>query len=370
MKIPFSSPGVTKKVFSSYDCFNFDFTLVSNQTDKEYAATTAGFLSCVNSVPPDNDISRINLENDDNGGTMLYGLDIGGTKMELVAYDHKHEKAYSKRIDTPADSYETFKSTIHSLVTETDNRFDTRGCIGIGIPGLIEPDSSKALVANIPEANGKNLQADLEFILDRPVKIENDANCFTLSEAIGGAGEGFDSVFGVILGTGCGGGLYLKNKLYAGKNNLAGEWGHTPLPFHAMELGGVDFPILDCGCGLRGCLDNYLSGRGLENIYQHYAGEKRTGKEIVQLYRHHDDHAEHTVNIFSELLACGLGSMTNVLDPGVIVLGGGLSNFDDLYDIVPPLMKKYTLKIGRLPEVRKACFGDAGGARGAAMLNH
>lgn len=301
---------------------------------------------------------------------MLYGLDIGGTKMELVVYDHNQEKIYSKRVDTPTDNYEAFKHTILTLVVEADTSLDTQGFVGIGIPGLIEPDTSKALVANIPCANGRNLQADLESILNRPVKIENDANCFTLSEAIGGAGEGFDSVFGVILGTGCGGGLYLKHKLYTGRNNLAGEWGHTPLPFHALELGGSDFPVLDCGCGLRGCLDNYLSGRGLESIYQHYADEHRSGKEIVQRYRHHDEQAGQAVKLYAELLACGLGSMTNVLDPGVIVLGGGLSNFDELYDIVPALMKKYTLKIASLPEIRKARFGDAGGARGAAMLNH
>ena len=301
---------------------------------------------------------------------MLYGLDIGGTKMELVVYDHQHKKIFTQRVDTPTDDYEAFQNIIYSLVTETDKSLNTRGCVGIGIPGFIDPNTSKALLANIPAANGKDLRADLEFILDRPVRIENDANCFTLSEAIGGAGEGFSSVFGVILGTGCGGGLYLKNKLYSGKNNLAGEWGHTPLPFHALELGGSGFPILNCGCGLSGCLDNYLSGRGLENIYQHYAGEHRSGKEIVQLYRHHNEHAEKAVTVYCELLACGLGGMTNVLDPGVIVLGGGLSNFDELYDLVPPLMRKYTLKIGRLPEIRKAVFGDAGGARGAAMLNN
>ena len=137
-----------------------------------------------------------------------------------------------------------------------------------------------------------------------------------------------------------------------------------------MEIGGADFPILDCGCGLRGCLDNYLSGRGLQTIYKHYSDESRSGQEIVQLYRHHDDIAEKTVATYIELLACSLGSMVNALDPGVIVLGGGLSNFDELYDLVPPLMKKYTLKIGRMPELRKAVFGDAGGARGAAMLNN
>lgn len=301
---------------------------------------------------------------------MLYGLDIGGTKMELAAYNDRQERIFSKRIPTPTNNYETFIHCIKTLIEETDEQLSVRGCVGLGIPGFIEPDSARAVIANIPCANGRNLLADLEFILNRPVKIENDANCFTLSEAIGGAGDGFDTVFGVILGTGCGGGLYLQNKIYTGRNNLAGEWGHTPLPFQAMELGGSNFPVIDCGCGLRGCLDNYLSGRGLEIIYQHIAGKLCEGKEIVQLYRHHDTDAEKTVKLYSELLACGLGTLTNILDPAVFVLGGGLSNFDELYDLVPPLMKKYTLKIGQLPEVRKAHFGDAGGARGAAMLNY
>lgn len=301
---------------------------------------------------------------------MLYGLDIGGTKIELAAYNDRHEKVFSKRIPTPTDSYDNFRQAICSLVTDTDQQLNTHGCVGIGIPGFIEPDTAKAIIANIPCANGQHLQTDLEVALNRLVKIENDANCFTLSEALGGAGSGFDTVFGVILGTGCGGGLYLQEKIYTGRNNLAGEWGHTPLPFQTFELGGANFPIVDCGCGLRGCLDNYLSGRGLEIIYKHIAKQTCNGKEIVQLYRQNDAHAKNAVTLYAELLACGLGSITNVLDPGVIVLGGGLSNFDELYDIVPSLMKKYTLSIGELPEIRKALFGDAGGARGAAMLNH
>ena len=300
---------------------------------------------------------------------MLYGLDIGGTKIELAVFNHDQTRITSKRIPTPTESYDEFRNSIKNLILETDAELNTRGCIGIGIPGFISPDTFRAICANIPCANNRTLQSDFEYLLDRPVKIENDANCFTLSEAVGGAGEGFDSVFGVILGTGCGGGLYLDKKIYTGRNNLAGEWGHTPLSYHALQLAGENFPIFDCGCGLKGCLDNYLSGRGLELIYQHYTGTACAGKEIVQLYRHHDDNAEKAVQIYCELLASALGSMINILDPGVIVLGGGLSNFDELYELVPALLERYTLSIGKLPEIRKATFGDAGGVRGAAMLN-
>ena len=300
---------------------------------------------------------------------MMYGLDIGGSKTEIVVYNGLHDKVFSKRVPTPTDNYAAFLQTIKSLVLEADDKLNTRGFVGIGLPGFIEPDSTKAMIANIPCANGKSLLSDVEYTLKRPVKIENDANCFTLSEAIGGAGDGFDTVFGVILGTGCGGGLYLQNNVYTGRNNLAGEWGHTPLPFQALELGGPDFPIIDCGCGLRGCLDNYLPGRGLQNIYEHVAGTPTDARDIIQLCRHNDPNAEKAVTIYSELLACSLGSLTNIVDPGVIVLGGGLSNFVELYDLVPPLMKQHTLAIGQLPEIRKAKFGDAGGARGAALLN-
>lgn len=299
---------------------------------------------------------------------MFYGLDIGGTKIELTAFED-NTSLFTKRVPTPTESYTEFKAAIKELVMETDQKLNSRGTIGIGIPGFIAPDTGKAQCANVPCTNDKPLQCDLELILDRPIKIENDANCFTLSEARGGAAEGFSSVFGVILGTGCGGGFYLNNSLYTGSNNLAGEWGHTPLPYHVFELAGPSFPIVPCGCGLRGCIDNYLSGRGLELIYKYLTDDVKCGKDIVQAYRRHDQGAAKTVEIYCELLASSLGSMINTFDPGVIVLGGGLSNFEELYELIPPLLKKYTLKTSALPEIRKAVFGDSGGVRGAAMLN-
>ncbi|WP_263080384.1 ROK family protein [Endozoicomonas sp. Mp262] len=300
---------------------------------------------------------------------MLYGLDIGGTKIELTAFEDNNN-VFTKRIPTPTESYTDFKAAIKQLVTDTDLELNSRGTVGIGIPGFIEPHTGKARCANIPCANDKLLQCDLEMILDRSVKIENDANCFVLSEARGGAAEGFSSAFGVILGTGCGGGFYLNNKLYTGCNNLAGEWGHTPLPYSIFELAGQNFPIVKCGCGLKGCIDNYLSGRGLELIYRYLTDEDKKGKEIVQSYRRHAPDAAKAVEIYCELLANGLGGIINTFDPGVIVFGGGLSNFDELYELIPSMLKQHTLKTSKLPEIRKAVFGDAGGARGAALLNH
>ena len=299
---------------------------------------------------------------------MLYGLDIGGTKIELSAFDN-NQCVLSKRVATPIDSYTAFNSAIKQLVTEADETLSCRGTVGIGIPGYIQPDSGRARCSNVPCANDKLLHCDLELTLDRQVSIENDANCFALSEAIGGAGEGFSSVFGVILGTGCGGGFFLDGKLYSGHNNLSGEWGHTPLPYSVFDIAGKDFPIIQCGCGLYGCLDNYLSGRGLELIYHYLTGTGKKGKDIVQAYRRHDTETVRAVEIYCELLANGLGGMVNTIDPGVIVLGGGLSNFDELYELLPPLLANHTLKTTRLPEIRKAVFGDSSGVRGAAMLN-
>ena len=300
---------------------------------------------------------------------MLYGLDIGGTKMELAVFDNDQNKVSSKRVTTPTDCYRSFKDAIKELVLETDKEFNTHGSLGVGIPGFLNPATGKAHCANIPCANDQPLKSDLELILDRCVKIENDANCFALSEAIGGAGHESKAVLGVILGTGVGGGIVLNKKLHTGHNNLAGELGHTPLPYHLYQLVTDDFPIVNCGCGMKGCVDNYLSGRGLETIYKYCSDTKLPAKEIVQLYRRQEDHAEKAVQIFNELLASHLGALINIIDPGVIVLGGGLSNFDEIYEHIPSLLSKYTLGNSELPELRKACFGDSGGVRGAAMLN-
>ena len=300
---------------------------------------------------------------------MLYGLDIGGTKIELAVFNQQQQLITSTRIPTPTESYNTFLSCIEQLVNNMDNELSVQGKVGIGIPGFIHPGTGLAQCANVPCTNGKPLQADLEKILKRPVKIENDANCFALSEAIGGAGDDSGTVLGLILGTGFGGGIVMEKKLHDGENNLAGEVGHTPLPWRVFQLAGDDFPIVQCGCGMHGCLDSYLSGRGLELIYQHFSKQPLKGKEIVDLYRSSDATAKKAIDVYCELLASSLGSLINTLDPGSIVLGGGLSNFSELYQLLPPLLPKYALNNGQLPDIKKAVFGDSGGVRGAAMLN-
>ena len=299
---------------------------------------------------------------------MLYGLDIGGTKIELAAFHNNHQ-ILTRRVATPTHCYHAFKSTIQTLVFETDTELKTRGTVGIGLPGIIDPISLKSYCANIPCANNQNLIADLEFVLDRPVRIENDANCFILSESHGGSAAGFNTALGIILGTGCGGGLYINGKLHKGRNNTAGEWGHVPLPYNIYDIGGKDFPIIECGCGRKGCLDSYLSARGLELLHQHYFDTQLTAKDIINTYQQQNNEAIKTVHVYCELLACSLASLVNTMDPDIVVVGGGLSNFDNLYQLLPDLLDKYTLPLNRLPEIRKAIYGDSSGVRGAALLN-
>lgn len=299
---------------------------------------------------------------------MLYGLDIGGTKIELSAFD-QGDHVLTERIATPTHCYHSFKNSIRTLVNDADKILKTRGSVGIGIPGVINPNSLKAFCANIPCTHNRDLVADLEFTLDRPISIENDANCFTLSEALGGAGNNFETVLGIILGTGCGGGFYARGSLLKGCNNMVGEWGHCPLPYNIFDIAGSDFPIEECGCGRMGCLESYLSARGMENLHKHYCSENLRASDIVTAFQQKDAKAIKTVEVYCELLASSLASLIKILDPHVIVLGGGLSNFDDLYRLLPKYLNKYCLPQTGIPKIRKAIYGDTSGVRGAALLN-
>ncbi|PJE78366.1 N-acetyl-D-glucosamine kinase [invertebrate metagenome] len=300
---------------------------------------------------------------------MLYGLDIGGTKIEFVAYD-KQKKCLSQQVRTPTNDYDVFKETLSQLITSADKQFNEPGTIGIGLPGFVDPDTDLVYCANVPCLNNRSLAKDLGQYLRRPVKIENDANCFVLSEATGGSASNYRSAFGIILGTGCGGGFMIDGQLHQGSRCLAGEWGHTPLPFHVYQIAGQDFPIIPCSCGLKGCLDNYLSGRGLATIYNYYSHHHLTGKEVISAYYQKDSAAIKSIDVYCELLACSLSTVINTVDPDIIVVGGGLSNFSELYQRIPPLLEKYTIKSGHIPDFSPASFGSEGGARGAAMLNY
>ncbi|MGB7996982.1 MAG: N-acetylglucosamine kinase [Photobacterium halotolerans] len=300
---------------------------------------------------------------------MYYGFDVGGTKIEFGAFNEKLERVATERVPTPGDDYEALIDTLVELIRKADERFDCKGKIGIGIPGMEDAENGTVLTSNIPAAKGRHLRRDLESRLGRTVSIDNDANCFALSEAWDEALRDEPSVLGLILGTGFGGGLVFNGKVFSGKNHVAGELGHTRLPIDAWFHLGEKAPLFQCGCDNKGCIDNYLSGRGFEQLYAHYFGEKVPAVEIIKHYNQGEAKAVEHVERFVELLAICLGNLLTGLDPHVVVLGGGLSNFELLYDELPKRLPKHLLSVARVPKIIKAKHGDAGGVRGAAFLN-
>lgn len=299
---------------------------------------------------------------------MLYGLDISTTSIELAAYDNG-QQILGRKVTTPTYCYHAFRKTIKDLVLGADQELKSRGAVGISMPGMIHPDTLKSFCTNIPCANNQNLVADIEFILDRPVQIQNNTNCFTLSECTGGPGTGVNIVLGVELRDGCGCGLISHGKLHKGRNNMAGEWGHTPLPFNIFDIGGKDFPIFQCHCGKKGCLDQYLSNRGLERIHQYFTDEQRSAAEILSMAFEQNPGIQKTVDIFYRLLATSLVNMINTLDPDMIILGGIVTNDKLLLEKLPGLLCEYSLPSSRLPKICTSAYGDSSCVYGAALLN-
>ncbi|MGL5605145.1 MAG: N-acetylglucosamine kinase [Plesiomonas sp.] len=301
---------------------------------------------------------------------MYYGFDIGGTKIEFGAFDTDLVRVMRERVTTPSDSYDDFLATIVNLVRAADAKLGAEGKIGIGIPGIADVDTGKLLTSNIPAAMGQTLKHDLEALLDREVRIENDANCFALSEAWDDDLREYPSVLGLILGTGVGGGIVINGKVHAGRANIAGEVGHIRLPYDALKLLGMEnAPIFSCGCKKMGCIDNYLSGRGFELLYAHYFAEKLSAQEIIEHYYAGERRALQHVDRFMDLLAICLGNILTALDPHVVVIGGGLSNFALIYEELPKRLPEHLLNVAKVPRIIKARHGDAGGVRGAAFLH-
>ena len=299
---------------------------------------------------------------------MLYGLDINTSTIELAAYD-KDQQILNRKVATPTHCYHAFRKSIKDLVFGVDQELQSRGAVGIGMPGMINPDTLKSFCTNIPCANNQNLVADIEFILDRPARIQNNANCFTLSECTDGPGTGADIVLGVDLRDGCGCGLIAHGKLHKGRNNMAGEWGHTPLPYNIFEIAGNDFPVFQCHCGKQGCLDQYLSRRGLERIHQYFTDEQKTVIEILDTPPGENPQIQKTLETFYRLLASSLVSIINTLDPDRIILGGIATNNELLQKNLPELLCEYSLPSSQLPEICLPAYGDFSYARGAALLN-
>lgn len=301
---------------------------------------------------------------------MYYGFDVGGTKIEFGAFNSQLERVATERVATPTDDYALLVDTIAALIEKYDQQFGVEGTIGLGLPGMEDADSATVLTVNIPSANGKPLRADLEAKIGRQVKIENDANCFALSEAWDDELKQAPSVMGLILGTGFGGGFVYQGKVFSGRNHVAGEVGHMRMPIDAwFHLGAEQAPLLGCGCGKKGCLDSYLSGRGFELIYQHYFGEKKAAIDIINAYQQGEEKAMQHVERFLELLAICFANLFTANDPDVVVLGGGLSNFGLIYHELPKRIPKHLLSVAKCPRIIQAKHGDSGGVRGAAFLN-
>ena len=280
------------------------------------------------------------------------GLDIGGTKIEALALDAAGREVFRKRVPSPRGDYAATLAVVSSLVSEIGE-----GSVGAGIPGALSQITGRVKNANSTWLIGKPLKEDLEKALGRPVRLENDANCFALSEATDGAGKGAAVVFGVILGTGVGGGICVNGKVLTGVNAIAGEWGHNPLPLPGAD----DLPLPACYCGRLGCIETYLSGPGLARDHERRTGTRMSPQEIACL-------ADRSLERYAERLARALASVINVLDPDVIVLGGGMSNVGRLYTEVPQLWKRYVFSDHVATRLAPPAHGDSSGVRGAAWL--
>ena len=288
------------------------------------------------------------------------GIDLGGSKIELLALDPQGEERYRKRVPTPRGDYGATLKTVTALVGECEETLGAKGTVGIGIPGALSLATGRVKNSNSTCLIGRPFKQDLERALDREVRMANDANCFALSEATDGAGKGANVVFGVILGTGVGGGVVVNGRVLTGPNAIAGEWGHNPLPLPR----GDDLPLPQCYCGRQGCVEAYLSGPALARD----AGAGIDAPQIVARAAQGDARCEAALARYEERLARALASVVNVLDPDVIVLGGGLSNVERLYASVPRFWLPHVFSDHVSTRLARHVHGDSSGVRGAAWL--
>jgi len=294
---------------------------------------------------------------------MRIGIDLGGTKIEAIAIDGTRE-VWRRRVAAPRGDYAATISAVRQLVSAIEGELGTTATVGIGIPGAMSPATGLVKNANSTWLIGQPLDRDLARALDRPVRVTNDANCFALSEATDGAAQGAHTVFGVILGTGTGGGIVVNGHVLEGRHRIAGEWGHNPLPW--MQEDERPGPL--CYCGRTGCIETFLSGPGLSSTYAAIAGRQVDAADIARLAESGDASARRALDIYEGRLGRALASIINVLDPDVIVLGGGLSNIAGLYTRVPPLVAPFVFSDAADTPIVAARHGDSSGVRGAAWL--
>jgi fructokinase len=292
------------------------------------------------------------------------GIDLGGTKIAGLLFDGADRVVAETRRPTPRGDYSATLEAIAAVLADLEAGVDAPATVGIGMPGCIAPATGRVQNANSIWLNNTPLKTDLEARLNRPVRLANDANCFVLSEAADGAAAGAGVVFGVIIGTGCGGGITVDGRLIDGPRAISGEWGHTPLPWMEAD----EFDQTECWCGRKGCLETWVSGSGLARDHQVQTGRALSGEEIAALAAAGYAAAQTALDRHASRLARGLALICNILDPHVIVLGGGLSQLGHLYAALPPLMARYILAADTSVSIRAPKWGDASGVRGAARL--
>ncbi len=292
---------------------------------------------------------------------MRLGIDLGGTKIEIVAIERDGRECARHRVKTPHTSYNDTIRTIRDLVTATETRLGQTGTLGVAIPGAISPKTGLVKNANSTALIGHPLDKDLQTALARPVRVENDANCFTLSEATDGAAKGHEIVFGVIMGTGIGGGIAVGGRVLRGAHAITGEWGHNPLP--APRTSETSGPA--CYCGRQGCIESWISGPAVSEQYKLLTGRHMIATDIAEA---DDPDARAVMEDFLDRMARALSTIVNVLDPDCVVIGGGLSKIDAIYREVPGRIEKYAFNPEGHTEILRNVHGDSSGVRGAAWL--
>lgn len=295
---------------------------------------------------------------------MLIGIDWGGTKIEGVAMNRDGSELVRLRKDTPRHDYDGCLLMIREMVGELENRTGRTGSIGVGIPGSLEPKSRLGKGASSTWLLGRPVERDLQQAIGRELRVENDADCFAASEAMDGAGAGYNVVFAVILGSGAGAGIAVGGKAHHGPNNSAGEWGHNPLPFpDVTEISGRP-----CYCGRHGCMETWVSGRAFEAEYARHTNQELKAREIIEKKRKGDRLCGLLWDRYVDRVARGLATVVNTLDPDVLVMGGGMSNVDELYEDLPGALARRCFSTVFHTPIKRAVHGDSSGVRGAAWL--
>ena len=295
-----------------------------------------------------------------------HGIDIGGTKIELVSFDADMREVHRERVATPGNDVTAFTQAIRTLVQRADAALGVEAPVGIGLPGITDSFSGRQLSSNVPALNGRLARELLRQTLERQVVIGNDCQCFALCEADGGAADGLPSMFGAILGTGAGGGYCVGGRLLRGLNGIAGEWGHWTMPGALLARHGL--ALLDCPCGKAGCAERYVAGPGLAALHRHLGGDGAEPLAIAARANAGDLLAARTLDVHLDLLGHALANVVHAFDPHAIVLGGGLSNLPHLYAGLPRAIQRHLLHGVQGPPILPPRHGDAGGARGAALL--